>query len=107
MLKIYTAVALVVALAVGVAVAFGTSKDSQLACERRTVICAGGSTYYWTSAFAATATVFVLLLFIGYPIIIAGRIGKRKGPPRLPRGHLLRVGRPALQHGAGASNRRA
>jgi hypothetical protein len=88
MLKIYSGVALILALDVGIAATFLTKvHETDVNCASHTVICAGGTGYYWTSALVLAIAVFVLLLHVGYPIIIAGRIGK----PRNRRGYLAGI----------------
>lgn len=79
MLRIYTAASLLLALAAGTAnVLLTTDADPYVNCGRHSVICVGGTAYYWGSALGVTISVFLLLVFVGYPIIIAGRIGKRR-----------------------------
>ena len=77
MLKTYTGVSLLIALAAGGADVLLTT-DPAVNCGPRSVICSGGTAYYWGHALSITISVFVLLVLLGYPIIIAGRIGKRR-----------------------------
>jgi len=79
MLKIYTAIAAVIAVAIGVEDSFrgSTSAGYYTAdCSSRAVICAGGTVYHWASALSVAAVALLILLWFGWPIIIAGRIGK-------------------------------
>src|SRR5258705_7336448 len=89
MLKIYTAIAAVIAVAIGVEDSFrGSTGETFHAavvhgaavyesdCSSRAVICAGTSVYHWASALSVAVVALLILLWFGWPIIIAGRIGK-------------------------------
>jgi len=79
MLKIYTAIAAVIAIAIGVEDSFRGSTAAvyyNTNCSSHTVICAGGTVYHWASALSVAAVALLILLWFGWPIIIAGRIGK-------------------------------
>jgi hypothetical protein len=83
MLRIYTGASLLVALAAGTARVLLTTRSTDSYayssdCGLHSVICAGGTAYYWEHAVALTVGVFLLLVVVGYPIIIAGRIGKQR-----------------------------
>jgi len=81
MLKIYTAAAAVIAVAIGVEDSFRGSTDAGYYsgdCASRSVICSGGTVYHWASALSVAAVALVVLLWFGWPIIIAGRIGKAR-----------------------------
>ena len=78
MLKIYTAIAAVIAVAIGVEDSFRGSTPTQTNCASRAVICAGGTEYHWASALSVAEVALLILLWFGWPIIIAGRIGKTR-----------------------------
>lgn len=79
MLRVYVTLAVLVSAAIGVEDALRRSTSAYIAnCASRTVICTAGSTYYWASALGVAAVALALLVLIGSPIIIAGRIGKRR-----------------------------
>lgn len=79
MLKIYTAVSAIIAVTFGVADAVGRSTEGSTDTTCRThgtVLCRGGTEYHWASALGLAAVALLVLLWVGWPIIIAGRIGK-------------------------------
>lgn len=80
MLKLYTAVAIAVAAAIGVEDSFrgSVSDPSDTVCRSHAVICASGTAYHWPSALSVAAVALAILLWFGWPIIIAGRIGKAR-----------------------------
>lgn len=79
MLKIYTGASLLVAVATGLAVVFVRSTPGDLTnCASHAVICTETTGYHWANALGIAAITLGVLLFVGYPIIIAGRIGKRR-----------------------------
>jgi predicted cobalt transporter CbtA len=80
MLKIYTALAFVVAAAIGVEDSF-RGADHQFfsaSCSAHAVICAGGTEYHWASALSVAVVALAILVWVGWPIIIAGRIGRAR-----------------------------
>src|SRR4051794_28583033 len=93
MLRIYTGVALVLAAATGVLDAFARSVHNYYAdCSSRTVICTAGdppTAYYWLSALGGGALTLFLLLVVGFPIILAGRIGKTRNRRGYPAGFFF------------------
>jgi hypothetical protein len=79
MLRIYTGISLLVAAAIGVEDAFRRSvSENVVNCASRSVICASGTAYHWASALSVAFVAVAILLVLGYPVIIAGRIGKRR-----------------------------
>jgi drug/metabolite transporter (DMT)-like permease len=82
MLKLYTTVAILISAATGVVDVFVDSRSINTYpgadCYSRAVICTGGAGYYWALALAHAAVALAILLWFGWPIIIAGRIGKAR-----------------------------
>lgn len=82
MLKVYTAIALIIAAATGVVDTFLGSRSTNTYpyadCYSHAVICTGGTGYYWASALGYAAVALAILLWFGWPIIISGRIGRAR-----------------------------
>ena len=80
MLKIYTAIAVVISVAIGVEDSLRGATDAPYYanCSSPGVICTTGALYHWASALSVAAVALLVLLWFGWPIIIAGRIGKAR-----------------------------
>jgi drug/metabolite transporter (DMT)-like permease len=81
MLRTYTAIAIVIAAAIGVEDSFRGSVPTNaygVNCSSHAVICSGATAYHWASALSVGAVALVILLWFGWPIIIAGRIGRAR-----------------------------
>lgn len=107
MLRLYSGISLLVGVAAGSAdILLRTHSDNAYGvnCGSHSVICSGGTAYYWANALSITVTSFLFLLFVGYPIIIAGRIGKRRNRRGYLAWRLLQLGWTRLHHGSQAAN---
>ncbi len=80
MLRLYTLAATLLAIVTGLADVFrrASSNPTDRTCRSHEVICAGGTAYHWASALVEVAFVLVALVWFGWPIILAGRIGRTR-----------------------------
>lgn len=80
MLRTYTAIATILAAAIGIDDCFreSTRINGLANCQSHAVICVGSTAYHWASSLLVAAVALAFLLWVGWPTIIAGRIGKRR-----------------------------